>query len=702
MKKKLHEWLSVRLAKNPSGVVLLTILLFNILFLFVSAIVIRNLSLSGTEKMGIFEAAFYTITMVLDAGCISFVISDIGESGMLIAIICLLIIIVGMVSFTGAVIGYVTNYISGFIEKSNDGTRRLHVSKHIVILNWNTRASEIVNDLLYCKGRQMVVILVRDRKREIETEISERLTDTINRENRLLYEKCRSYNLIRRLFAYQAGKIKNNVCVIIREGDVFSSKQLHDISLEYARSVIILSSDCDNPDPEEKERAEKEMEGNALTIKTLMQVSDITSAEYSNDNQKIIVEVSDDWTYALVDRIIRYKQVDGKCNIIPVRVNQILGRLLSQFSLMPELNLAYRELFSNKGATFFVKESSTDNELGYISSYLSNHKMAIPLTQMRSKQKSYFFYSAERAEDIDRVSVESRSDYSVKIKKRFLMGRKNVIILGHNSRSREIMQGFMAFRNEWNYEMDGGELLKIVVIDDEDSLDKLNYYKDYPFVCSTVSASIFDKELITDTIEQFVDSNMEDTSVLILSDDSVGSENIDANALANLVYVQDIINRKKEMNPDFDDESIDVIVELTDPKHHDIVSNYSVNNVVISNRYISKMITQIGEKEAIFDFYSDILSYDSADSDGYESKEIYAKKVEDYFEEVPQECTESDFVKAVWNASIDPRIPAHQQSPAIVLGYVKKGGGIKLFGADQGVSRVKLQANDKIIVFTNH
>ena len=50
-------------------------------------------------------------------------------------------------------------------------------------------------------------------------------------------------------------------------------------------------------------------------------------------------------------------------------------------------------------------------------------------------------------------------------------------------------------------------------------------------------------------------------------------------------------------------------VEIIDPKHHDIVNSYSVNNVVISNRYISKMVAQIGEVDALFDFYEDVLSY---------------------------------------------------------------------------------------------
>ena len=704
MKRKISEWFSVQLVKNPGRVVLFSILLFNILFFIISALIISNLSLSGTEKMGFFKAAFYTITMILDAGCIQFVIDDIGQSGTVIAIICLVIIIIGMVSFTGAVIGYITNTISSIINNSNSGSHKLKISNHLVILNWNTRASEIINDLLYCKGQQKVVVLAGGRKQEILKEINERVSDTIHRENKQLYQTCQKYSFFKRLRIYRKEHITNNITVIVREGDVFSSKQLHDISLENARAVVVLGNDINNSicQFEQQDKFEEQSKGNSQTVKTLMQVSDITAAAYSADNQKIIVEISDDWTWELVQKIINYKQVSGKCNIVPIRVNRILGQILSQFSLMPELNLAYKELFSNKGSTFYVEEKPVDDDQKYITKYLKTHKNAIPLTSMKNESKSYFFYSAEDQKDIDRLSYSQDSDYTVSINRDYWIEKKNVIILGHNSKCRDIMNGFCAFRNEWNYKDGHDEILQIIVIDDPSSLEKMNFYSDYPFVIKTVAASIYDKDIICSTIEEFVDSNEEDTSILILSDDSVLNENIDANALANLVYVQDIITKKKNEKPDFDVESIDVIVEIIDPKHHDIVSSYSVNNVVISNRYISKMITQIGEKEAIFDFYTDILTYDDENVVEYQSKEVYTKKVATFFDELPEECTEEEFVHAVWNSSIDSSIPKEEQNPTIALGYVKPGGKVRLFGRDQSSVKMKLDMRDKVIVFTNH
>ncbi|MGN0114790.1 MAG: hypothetical protein ACI396_05645 [Acutalibacteraceae bacterium] len=702
--KKFREWLNIQYVKNPGRMVLCVIFIFNVVFFFISAFIISSLAVSGTEKMGFFEAMFCTITMILDAGCIQFVVADIGASGVAVVLVCLGVIIVGMISFTGAVIGYITNCISGFIDTANSGGRKLKIYDHSVILNWNTRASEIVNDLLYCDKKQKVVVLVSSRKNEIEKEINERLADTIAKENSEVRSRCADMNFVKRSIYMLRNSFKKKVTVIVREGDVFSSKQLMDISLDKAKMIIILGNDINNTvcKFEHREALEEKYKGNSQTIKTLMQVADITAAQESADNQKIIVEVTDDWTAELIDDIIKYKQVDGKCNIVPVRVNQILGHILSQFSLMPELNLAYRELFSNKGAAFYTEERKVDNEKEYVASYLNKHRHAIPLTCMDSDGKPYFYYSAGSDKDIDKESDIAQSDYSVSINRDYWIERKNIIILGHNSRCKDIMNGFVSFSCEWGYKDSDEQIVRVVVIDDKKHLERMDYYKEYPFVIGTVAAEIYDKDLICSTIDEFVSSNKEDTSILILSDDSALNEDIDANALANLVYVQDIINDKKARNPDFDVESVDIIVEIIDPKHHDVVNSYSVNNVVISNRYISKMITQIGEKEALFDFYTDILTYDEEDTDVYKSKEIYIKKVRRFFNEVPKAASAEQFIRAVYSDSVDDSIPPEKQNPTIVLGYVKPGAKMVLFSGDQSDIDVKLDINDKLILFSNH
>ncbi len=702
MKTKFREWFSIQLAKNPGRVVLAVILISNVIFLALSAFVISSLSLDGTQEMGFWEAVFYTITMILDAGCIQFVVADVGAAGVMVIIICLVVIVIGMVTFTGAVIGYLTNYISNFIENANAGTRRLNISGHTVILNWNTRAAEIINDMLYCDEPQKIVVLVNAEKADIEREIDECISDTVAKENYALLDDCKNMPLLQQYKYIKKHYLdKKKLTIVVREGDTYSTKQLRDISLEKAKAIVILGNDINNTicKFDYRDKIKNNERGNSQTVKTLIQVAEITGAETSYDDQKIIVEIDDDWTMELVNKIILAKEVQGKCNITPLRVNKILGEILSQFSLMPELNLVYRELFSNKGMAFYSKELKAD-DIEYNKKYLKNHAHAIPLMCMNNREKSYYYYAAGHEKDIDRDDGIKKPDYSVVLNKNYKMARKSILILGHNSKCKDIMEGFDSFRGEWNLEA-GKEIIQIVVIDDKENLEKMNYYKDYPYVIKTVEADIYDKDIIINEINEFVDEHEEDTSILILSDDAVMNEDIDATALANLIYVQDMLRERKAKNPNFDQESIDIVVEILNPKNHDVVTSYSINNVVISNRYISKMITQISEKESIFDFYNDILTFDSEGAVINDSKEIYAKPVNEFFAEVPKECTAGELINATYSASIKDNA-GEIQHMSVVLGYVKPGGQLKLFSGNQNKIKVSLEPKDKLIIFSDH
>lgn len=706
-KKRLREWLSLQVAKNPRGMILLTILLLNVVFIFTAAVVISRLAPESLQYRGFWPSVYYTITMILDAGCIQNVVEDVGTASVAVIITCLIVVMLGMIIFTGAVIGYVTNYISDFISSANTGGRRLRASGHIVILNWNSRALEIINDLLYSEHKQTVAVLVPEHKEEVEKEVEDRLLDSLDKERQAVMTETQGMGFWRRWRYCKTHVPKNRVTVVVREGDTFSTKNLNDISIKRAKSVIILGKDFQTTacKYDYQEQLEKLGKGNAHTVKTLIQVADLTAAEDSFDDQKIVVEVEDNWTLHLVERIINHKEHLGKCNIIPVPVNQILGQILSQFSVMPELNGVYNELFSNKGAVFYsqrIKEPMDDD--WFVPKYLDYHKNAIPLTCMQTKEGAELYYMADREEELEETCETAIRVKPMAIHQNYWLQKRNVIILGHNSKNASIMEGFNAFRSEWNFKdpaliekYGSPEILNIAVVDDAKSLDRLGRYEKYPYINQNqiVEADIYDRPKICEAINSFVDANEGDTSVLILSDDLVRPEEHDANALTYLIYVQDIISERKRQNPNFDPESIDVVVEIINPKNYDIVRSYSIDNIVISNRYISKMITQIGEKEAIYGFYHDILTYDLDNSDGYESKELYIKDVKDFFLQIPDTCTVAELIRGVYNGS-------REDNRNIVLGYVRKGGKFTLFSGDQTQQQVKLLPTDKLIVFSNH
>ena len=700
--KKLKEWLSIQVVKNPGRIVLAVILLINVVFFLISSGLISLLSqnLSGNQGLDFISATYRTISMILDAGCIETVVGELGQGKVIIAVVCVIISVLGMILFTGAVIGYVTNYISSFIENANAGKRRLNISNHFVILNWNNRASEIINDMLYCDEKQRVVVLVQDRKEEIKNEIDERITDTVMRENIAVAKSFSHLPFFRRLIALKKNRFVSKVTVIVREGDIFSTKQLMDISLKKARSVIILSNDNSNSICRfgKKELMEEDAKGNSQTIKTLMQVADIVSANDSFDNQRVIVEIDDKWTLSLVDKIISAKQVKGKCNIIPLKINEILGQLFSQFCLMPELNDVYSELLSSRGVEFYSRKEEEKDETEFARKYLESHNHAIPITCMEIDGENYAFFVGENEKDVEKKSNIEKCDYSVELVKDYWLEKRRIIILGHNSNSHSIMAGFESFSNEWK--KGDEEIIEIVVVDGKQSLEKMNYYKDYSFVAKTVESDVFDTDIVYKAIIDFIGDGQKNTSILILSDDSVSKENLDAVALANLVYVQDIVNRKVK-EEGFNSKMVDVIVEIIDPKHHDIVSGYSINNVVISNRYISKMVSQISEVEAIFNLYNDILSYDEGNTQEYDSNEIYVKKVKRYFREVPKKTTADKLIRGLFNATSNKE-DKENYNPSIMLGYVKANGEKILFGGDLSKIEVELTIDDKVILFSPH
>ena len=703
----LQEWQSIRYSKKPRRMMLLFICIMNILLLLIASWVISAFAIHSDTGPSFFTAIYHTLTMILDAGCIESIISDPGSTNIFLIIFCLVVIVISMITFTGALIGYVTNLISSMIDGANTNSKRLEISGHLVILGWNNRASEIVNDLLYRPGKQKVVVLTEDGKDEIIREIDERLDDTLHRENEILKRSLRELSWIKRSFLYFRKRFKNNITHIVREGDVFSSIHLNNIQIKKAESVIILStgsrrSTCPAAIPESYEEM---LNGESRTIKTLIQVIDLTSGFSSSDNQKIVVEVENDWIEELVETIIQAKQKLGKCRVVPFRVHRVMGQLLSQFSLMPALNEAYRDLFSNKGATIYAaRQKRSNNSPDYIDRYLANHCSAIPLTFMKDDLESqdYFYFVGDDESSINISGEPKTRQCPVDLNPNYWISEKHVLILGSNSKIQNVMTGFQSFCDEWEDKNNPmhSHILHVTVMDEKANLKRFNYYEEYHFVEKRIPVEISEQKKIKEEITSFINQYPHDSSILILSDDSALDEDIDSKALTYLIDAKDTINRvkAKKMDVNF---TIDIVVEIIDPKHYDILKSYDVHNVVISNRYISKMITQISENYALYYFYKDIMTYDDGNSSSFMSKEVYIKKAGDYFSVLPPANTPVDaLIRTVFAKS--RRFWGHKEDFAILIGYVDTRSKMHIFSGDQRKQTVSLTAEDQLIIYSNH
>lgn len=642
---KKNQWLTILKEKKPGLLIVLGLALFNVLFLALFSLIV-----SLMNGMPYFTALFNCLAMMLDPGCISGVVDGTGQ--VVLCIICFVVVIVGLIAFTGSVIGYVSNIISDFIEKANNGKNKLDLENHVIILNWNDRGVEIINEYLLLEEKAVIVVLSNIEREIIEQQVKDAIFATMREKS-----------------------VKNKLSVIIRSGNVFSSQQLIDISIDMAKTVIVLEEDGDhNPYTED---------GNGHTIKTLMQVADLISKKQNDKKQKVVVEVTDDWTEGVINEIIACKNND-KVRIVAVPVNQLFGNIFTQFAVMPKLNAIYTDLFSNEGVEFFTKESDYPNETEFVLSHLKTHTHTIPLTTRSLENETYAIYIGRTSKDVDYTTTIAPTLHSIRLNANYNLKKRHIVILGHNKNLPKILEGLNNFNNEWKKEDDA---INVLLLDDASISKKDVDYSQYSFIEEYVKVDIHEKDFISKLISDHLDK--ENTTVLILSAENAEEGEKDLPALANLIYLQSALNKKHDAC-----NNIDIVVEIIEPKHHDIVQNYSKSNVVISNRYVSKIIMQIADKEALFDFYKDILTFDT---DGQVGKEIYIKDCSTYFETIPEKMNARDFIYSLYKATFEDLGVGE-----VAIGYVDENDNIILFSGNLDEQMISLNDACKLIILSDH
>lgn len=109
--------------------------------------------------------------------------------------------------------------------------------------------------------------------------------------------------------------------------------------------------------------------------------------------------------------------------------------------------------------------------------------------------------------------------------------------------------------------------------------------------------------------------------ILILSEDDLSPEEYDSDVLVTLLLTQELAKKYHA----------EIIIELLDPRHFDIAQSYNVKNTIISNEYVSRLMTQLSKNRLLYDLFIDLLTYDAEDSDS-ETYEVYAYQAKDIIE----------------------------------------------------------------------
>jgi hypothetical protein len=521
MYNRFRKWLSIKKNQNARGIILVFIILFNILLWLISSLIAYLIkpSLYGNVVKALWSSG---ITWMLEPGFYDPTVP------VAIRVISIIVILLSMITFTGGIIGYVANFFSNIIDNAKKGKNKLFVYDHILILNWNYKALELIADYRYDDDTNTIVILSDQQKEDIEDDIKRKF--------------------------YRKDQKKMNI--IVREGEVFSKHDLMDVCIEKAKTIMILADEQDH-----QSAAHLDM----LAMKTLMLVAHLNLS----DHQTILIEVKEQKSIGLINDYIA-KNTSRSHQILPLLPDELMGRLIAQTLLMPTLHKVYHELFSFEGAEFYTLPEQNPRE------FMESHHKAIPIYTLND----HLYVLSESSECAKQKRDQPLHSYTpLEFHHESRYHKKHIVIFGKNQKLPYVLDSIKLYERENKTEV------KVSLVESNEAKD----------------------------IEMFMDSNEKIDHIVILSDDHLSPEEYDSDVLLTLLMTQELAKK----------HHAEIIIELLDPRHFDIAQSYNVNNTIISNEYVSHMMTQLSKNRHLYDLFIDLLTYDACDSED-ETYEVYA------------------------------------------------------------------------------
>ncbi len=192
--------------------------ILSVVIIIIAGIVISlsGVSPSGQERLGFGEAAWLSLMRTLDAGTMG------GDEGWAFRWV-MFFVTLGGVFIISTLIGVLTSGLEGKIEELRKGRTKVIEKDHTVILGWSEQIYTILSELITAnenKKDACIVVMGEMDKIEMQDAIRERVPET------------------------------KSTRIVCRTGSPIEMNDLELVSLNTARSIIILSPETEDPDAE--------------------------------------------------------------------------------------------------------------------------------------------------------------------------------------------------------------------------------------------------------------------------------------------------------------------------------------------------------------------------------------------------------------------------------------------------------------------
>ena len=365
--EKLKNKINIYRENRPSAFIFALVIVSNLAAVMLSSLLL--LFLPENKGRGFGEMMRFAFTLMVNPSG-RYQYSDYPVS----LIITTLVVLLGMISLTGGTVGYITSIIMNIIEKSSSSRRNLKLDKHIVILNYNHKVPALIYDYCFDDISSTYIVILADKEKSY---IEKQIDDVFS-----IY-----------------GKKKKLFNIIVRNGNPLSKLELDKISLNTAKTVLIMS-------PEEDGASDRSYNAQSFAIsKLFMFISSYLKKSGSASSPNLIVETPNSDIEKIVKEYNDETNESGHQTVELVNYNELLGKIFAIVTMMPSLNDALLHMISFEGVEFYIENIP---EGVSILDDLKRQKSAVPIIDIDGRR----VYLAEDEQVIGQTKNSSGSDVS--------------------------------------------------------------------------------------------------------------------------------------------------------------------------------------------------------------------------------------------------------------------------------------------------
>ena len=384
---------------HPYFVIFNLLIIYNLILIALAALVMTYL-MNGIERDGISMALNWESYLKNLEYCAVFTMNTGGiydAAPTAVIILKIIISVLQMITFTGALIGLATSILQGMFDRRIHNIGKIKIKHHFVILEWSAVGPNLVRELSFMKGDKTIVILSELNRDDIIEQIDNLFLET--------------------------GTSKKHLKLFVKQGNPSSRKALKEINIHKAASIAILGASS---------WLNSTKQTDTTSFKILMSVMSITKTA------NIVIETDDPEVTKNIHDLMKASSDLSSTNISIFSRNTIVGHVLAKSALNANYPELYYSLLSFQSGSFYAidKPYSVEEALTRYNSCLPSFRYKIS----DNDDKELLFINALKESVIKRTLFKRKRLTEAPFKKNLTKECFNLYVIGENDRSDAIKE----------------------------------------------------------------------------------------------------------------------------------------------------------------------------------------------------------------------------------------------------------------------